>query len=233
MHSPWQLQQSCLHSQVTCDNAAELVHHWGHPSMLGDAHTLCRHTAQINMAWTLKPVQEKRKSCFISVLVVLEAQGEAPSTNIKLNTQILPSETPGEAQDAIFAMDAECQIKLYYIPSSYFRLCTFMLLLWMRILAECRQWNLGVVKSSAESALTSVELGLCLQSPGTSLILHARITFQFYILELLESTFLAVKSQPLSSSLSLICSISYKDVGCLWWKFWIFFPITWSHTLKK
>lgn len=66
------------------------------------------------------PCKEKRKSCFISVpvLVALEAQGKASSTNIKLAEHTCPphlSKRPGEVQDARFAMYTEFQIKLYSI----------------------------------------------------------------------------------------------------------------------
>lgn len=61
---------------------------------------------------------KKRKSCFISVpvLLALKSQGKASSNNIKLSTQILQSkEEGGEVQGVIFAMYAEYQNRLYSI----------------------------------------------------------------------------------------------------------------------
>lgn len=98
----------------------------------------------------LKPKQEEEKELlhFSTCVGCFKSSGQSIQHQHKTNSKNMSSYQKDQEMFRMQYLQCLQSARLNSIPSSYFRLYSFMLLLWTKILTECRQWNLGVMKSS-------------------------------------------------------------------------------------
>lgn len=107
---------------------------------------------------SMQEEEEKELLHFCTCVGCIKSSGQSIQHQHKTDWTHISSNQKDEAKFRMQYLQCMQSARLNYIPSNFFRLFTFMFLLWIKILTECRQWNLGVMKSTGR---------ICINFSGT------------------------------------------------------------------